>query len=380
MNENHIITKDNKYTSQDDYTRFSVSKIKTYKECSQLYKLKYVDKLDSFVQSNATIIGTLLHSTLEYLYGIEDDEVQTAVDAFFKILAPEFSKLGFSSVENILGELLDYHQDVSKLYLRASPNYSGLDAIRTGKGEVPKVPEMTGVWKSECKRLKLEERQELIDYTVRTSKKGFDKVSITEVFSRSLNLATKYKTPHALEEIIHLELPLSHWDKTSNTLINPIPFPNCKHDNIYLNGYIDNIAKVKVDGKISTAIIDYKTSKEVFDVNIVEHNQQLLMYAAAASTLLNCDIEYIGILSLLKSDLILVPINKEIQEELIDMFNKIIDKTLANDFVKHFPDSKYSACLNSFGGVCPFLENCWPKSHQYINRNLLSDDFLAEFN
>lgn len=380
MNNNHIITTNKTYNSQDDYQRFSVSKIKTYKECSQMYKLKYVDKLDSFVQSNSTIIGTLLHSTLEYLYGTEDDEVETATDAFFKILAPEFSNLGFGSVENILGELLDYHQDINNLYLRASSNYSGPDAIRTGKGEVPKVPEMTGVWKYECKRLKLEERQELINYTVRTSKKGFDKVSITEVFSRSLNLANKYRTPDAFEEILHLELPLSHWDKTSNTLINPILFPNCKHKDIYLNGYIDNVAKVKVDGKVKTAIIDYKTSKELFDSNIVEHNQQLLMYAAAASTLLNCDIEYIGILSLLKSDLILVPINKEIQEELITMFNKIIDKTLANDFVKHFPDTKYSACLNSFGGACPFLKNCWPKSYQYINSNNLSDDFLAEFN
>ena len=100
------------------------------------------------------------------------------------------------------------------------------------------------------------------------------------------------------------------------------------------------------------------------------------MYAAAASILLDCDIEYIGILSLLKSDLVLVPINKDIQEELIVMFNKIIDKTLANDFVKHFPDTKYSACLNSFGGPCPFLKECWPKSHDYLNRFNMSDDYL----
>jgi CRISPR/Cas system-associated exonuclease Cas4 (RecB family) len=379
MNPSNIITTNNTYSSQDDYQRFSVSKIKTYKDCSQMYKLKYIDKLDSYIQSNATLVGTLMHATLEYLYGVDDKEVQTAQDAFFKILAPEFSKLGFTSVESILGELLDYYQDINSLYLRASSNYKGIDAIRTGKGDVPKVPEMTGIWKSERKRLKLDERQYTIDHTIQTSKSGFEKVSITEVFSRALNLSNIYTTPNALEEILHLELPISHWDKSSNSLINAVPFPNCKHKDIYLNGYIDNISKVRVDGKTATAVIDYKTSREVFNTSVVQHNQQLLMYAAAASELLNCDIEYIGILSLLRSELILVSIDKEIQTEIITAFNKIIDKTINNDFVKHFPDTEYSTCLNNFGAPCPFLKNCWPNSYQYINRDKLSDDFLAEY-
>lgn len=379
MDPKNIITSTNNFNSQEDYRRYSVSKIKTYKDCSEMYKLKYVDKLESYVYSNATLIGTLMHSTLEYLYGTDDDEVQTPQDAFFKILPQEFNKLGFSSVESILGDLLDYYQDINSLYERASFNYKGHDAIRTGKGEVPKVPEMTGVWKSECKRLKLQDRQSLIDYTIQTSKNGFENVSITEVFTRALNLANIYNTPDCFEEILYLELPISHWDKSTNSLVNAIPFPQCKHEDVYLNGYIDNISKIRVNGKVVTAVIDYKTSKEAFDSNIVEHNQQLLMYAAAAEQLLNCDIEYIGILSLLKSELILAPVNKDIQQDLLNMFSKIIDKTISNDFVKHFPDSKYSTCLDNFGGVCPFLKNCWPNSYKYINKNKLSDDFLSEY-
>lgn len=372
------ITETLEYSNQDEYQRFSVSKIKTYKECSEMFKLKYVDKLDVYHQSTATLTGTLMHSTLEYLYGTKDDEVETAVDAFFKVLPTEFAKLGIVSVESILGELLDYHQDIANLYKRASKNYKGADAIRTGKGETPKVPEMTGVWKAECKRLRLEERKNLIDYTMQASKNGLESVSITEVFSRAFNLASKYNTPNALHEILYLELPLSNWDRNTNTLLNPTPFPNCPHKDIYLNGYIDNISVVNVKGKLYNAVIDYKTSKEIFNESIVEHNQQLLMYAKGAEYLLGIPIDYIGILSLIKNDLVLVPVDKELQNEVIKGFNQVIDKTLSNEFTKHYPDSKYSMCLNSFGGACPFLKNCWPKSFDYLNKNNFSDDFLNE--
>lgn len=372
------ITETLEYSNQDEYQRFSVSKIKTYKECSEMFKLKYIDKLDVYHQSTATLTGTLMHSTLEYLYGTKDDEVETAVDAFFKVLPTEFAKLGIVSVESILGELLDYHQDIANLYKRASKNYRGADAIRTGKGETPKVPEMTGVWKAECKRLRLEERKNLIDYTMQASKNGLESVSITEVFSRAFNLASKYNTPSALHEILYLELPLSNWDRNTNTLFNPTPFPNCSHKDIYLNGYIDNISVVNVKGNLYNAVIDYKTSKEIFNESIVEHNQQLLMYAKGAEYLLGIPIDYIGILSLIKNDLVLVPVDKELQNEVIKGFNQVIDKTLNNEFTKHYPDSKYSMCLNSFGGACPFLKNCWPKSFAYLNKNNFSDDFLNE--
>lgn len=366
------------YTDQTQYERFSVSKIKTYKECSEMFKLKYIDKLDVYHQSTATLVGTLLHSSLEYLYSIEDDEVNNAQDAFFKILPIEFGKLGIVSIESILGDLLDYHQDINNLYKRASASYKGIDAIRTGKGEVPKAPEMTGIWKAECKRLKLEQRKDLIDYTIQNSKSGLESVSITDVFTRAFNLASNYNTPDAFEEILYLELPLSKWDRNTNTLINAVPFPGATRKDIYLNGFIDNIAVVNVNGKQFNAVIDYKTSKEIFNDSIVEHNQQLLIYAAGAEHILNIPIDYIGILSLLKGDLILVPVDKELQNEVIKSFNQVIDKALGKQFTKHYPDSKYSNCLNSFGGACPFLKNCWPKSFDYLNKNKLEDDFFKE--
>jgi hypothetical protein len=367
------------YSSQDEYQRFSVSKIKTYKECSQMYNLKYVQKLSCYKESTSTFVGTLVHAALEYLYGVEDDSVVSAKDAFFKILADEFAKKGISSTESILGDLLEYYEDINNLYLRASAAYNGKDAIRTGNGSVPKVPEMTSTWKAECKKLDLDNRKARIDYIIQTSKNGMEEVSITDVFSKALTLVSNYVTPPEFMEILHLELPLSEWNKDTNTLINPVPFPECEFPNVYLNGYIDNIAKVIVNGKLITAVIDYKTSKEEFNESIVAHNQQLLIYAAGVEELLGIEVDYIGILSLIKGNLVLVPVDKEIQSKVIQGFNGIIKKIFDNDFHKHYPDTKYSACLNSFGSTCPFLKECWPKSYEYFHETGLEDDFFASY-
>lgn len=372
---NNKISETDIYKSQDDYIRYSVSKIKTYKDCSEMYKLKYIDKLDSYKESTSTFTGTLLHATLEYLYGVEDEEVYDARQAFFKILESEFSKKGITSTESILGDLLDYNQDINNLYLRASNTYTGPDAIRTGKGTVPKVPEMTSIWKSECRRLDLEGRKNRIDYAIQNSKSGMEEVSITDVFTKSLTLASNYITPDAFESILHLELPLSEWNIATNKLTNAVPFPGCKHPNIYLNGYIDNISKVKYKNKLGNAVIDYKSSKETFNESIVEHNQQLLIYAAGAEKLLDIVIDYIGILSFVKGDLILVPIDRDIQKEVIEGYNKIINKTIEGDFYKNYPDTKYSKCLNMFGSNCTFLKNCWPKADEFHNAKILNDDF-----
>jgi hypothetical protein len=190
----NIITETDKYASRDNYLRYSVSRIKCYKDCSQMYKLKYVDKLDVYQHSNATIIGTILHSALEYMYGEGKNIVTSAEEAFFKVLEVEFARLNITSLESILNDLLEYHNDINKLYIRASSTYTGPDAIRTGKGTIAKVPEMTGVWKSEVRRLDLSGRKERIDYMVQSSK-GLDGISITDIFSKSYILATNYVHP-----------------------------------------------------------------------------------------------------------------------------------------------------------------------------------------
>jgi len=376
---NNYLTETNKFETQDDYTRFSVSKLKCYKECPQLFKLRYIDKLDTYKESTSTAIGTILHACLEYLYGTDDDNVQTAEDAFFAIIGTELENLGIDQPGAILGDLLDYHKDINQLYVRASSAYSGPDAIRTKSGSVPKAPEMTGVWKSECRRLDLDGRKSRIDYTIQNSKSALADVSITDVFSKAFILASNYVTPPAIEDILYLELPLSKWDRNVGVLRNAISFPNCKHEDVYFNGFVDCVAKIKVDGKIVNAVIDYKSSKETFNKSIVEHNQQLLMYAAGVEKLLGIPITHVGILSFISGDLIVAPVDKELQSEVIENFNLIIDKVFKLEFHKHVPDTKYAPCLSSFGGTCAMLEHCWPKSYDYFFKDSLQDDYYSQY-
>ena len=373
----HYLTESNLYDSKDQFQTFSVSRIKTYKDCSQMYKLKYVDKLDVFKQSTSTLSGTLLHAALEYFYGTEDSEVVTPEDAYFKILPIELANVGITKADSLCNELLEYYEDIKHLYARASESYTGPDAIRTRNGSVPKAPEMTGVWKAAVKKLNLDTRKSLIDTTIQTSKDGMEDVSIVDVFTKSLQIIKEYTTPREMVKMLSLEMPLSQWDYENNILRNPVPFPGCSHPHVYLNGYIDNICKIRVGSKTYTTIVDYKSSKETFDENIVKHNQQLLLYAAGVEYITGEPVEYIGILSFLQKELIYVPVDKKIQQEVIEIYNRVIDKTIKGEFNKHVPDTKYSQCLSSFGGECPFLKHCWPDAYNYNHST--DDNFSLPF-
>lgn len=372
-----IITQTDVYKERSEFNHYSVSKLKMYSKCSEMYYLQYIEKMYTYKESTSTFIGTLMHATLEYLYGEDDDSVESALDAFYRILIPEFQNAGIMDAEAILGDLLDYNEDISQLYLRASESYEGDDAIRTKSGKVPKAPEMTGIWKEECRRLDLNSRKSRIDQVIQDSKTGFEEVSITDVFAKAYQIAAEYYTPEEIEEILYLELPLSKWDYKNQRLINAVPFPNCKHEHKYMSGYIDNVCKIRVNGKIYTAVVDYKTSKEEFNENMVAHNQQLLSYVAGVEALTDLKIDYIGILSFTQKKLIYAPVDRQLMEEVFVNYNKVIDAEIAGAYIKHVPDTKYSPCLDSFGHTCPFLEHCWPSTFEFLeNKKVNADEFL----
>lgn len=364
---NKMITQSDLYSSREEFVHYSVSKIKSYKECSEMYKLRYVNRVDTYKASTSTVIGTLLHNALEYLYGTVDDDVHTALDAFYKTVEPSLVDLGIGDACSLLGELLDYNNDINNLYIRASEGYNGADAIRTKAGKVPKSPEMTGIWKEECRRLNLNARKDRIDRTIQNSTTGLEEVSITDAFAKAYILADAYTTPPEFDEVLYVELPITRWNYQTNILYNPILFPGCEYPDVYLNGYIDNVSKLNINGRIVNAVIDYKTSKEEFNESIVAHNQQLLVYARGAEELLDIPIDYIGILSLPQNKLVYAEVDRELQQLVLDNYNEVIRNSHEKNFIKHVPDSKYSPCLSSFGGRCPFLEHCWPKSYAYFS-------------
>lgn len=52
----------------DTSTKYSPSKLNTYKDCPRRYRYRYVDKLKRYTQSVEAFLGTCVHSSLEKLY------------------------------------------------------------------------------------------------------------------------------------------------------------------------------------------------------------------------------------------------------------------------------------------------------------------------
>lgn len=348
---------------------YSVSRLKTYQQCSYSYYHRYVLKTPVVSLSDSTITGSLVHNALEYLYKIEDDEVFYLIEAFHKTAINslvDIIKVKEEEAVSLYGLLLDYAERQSSLYKRASTEYVGVDAIRKADGKVADNPSMTSSWKKAEKELGLIETRISLDSYVRERNKDLENCSICFAFSEALLICDNYRSPSALKEILAIEFPISHFVSGTHQLVNPVPIPIETKDTIYLNGYIDMIALVSYEGKEYKAIIDHKTSKSDYTAEDIEYNRQLVTYAYAYEYLTGEKIEVIGINNMRTNSLVLAKINTQSSIEAIhNLFSphSMIEQQM---FVKHIPEDKYSPCFNSFGKPCTYLKYCYPKKALYL--------------
>lgn len=342
---------------------YSYSKVSSYLKCSQYYKLNYVDRVKVFKDTVSTTLGTFVHSALEYLYDDNDDEeVQTLLEAFYITSPKDLNKLGVKNTEQFIFMLNEYLADEDQLHYLASEECVGPECIRTKAGKIAKVPAMTTGWKEKEKQLDLPRRRFQIDSTFNNLKKEkADGFSIVEAYSTARLLCKNYQTPTELESIKWIEFPFSKWDKDLNLLINPISFSTKSSKEIFISGFIDLVCEIEIDGKIYTAIIDHKTSKEKFTKETVFFNRQLNLYTVLYEKLTGEQIDYIGINAIRDNELILTPVDATIRQEIFHSFIQSILSTKSEVYLKFFPDSPYSPCLNMFNKECPYLAECHPK-------------------
>lgn len=362
------------YKNKEEAKFYSISRLKTYKECGEYYRRKYVEKEPCFVQSNSTVCGTLTHAALEHFYKkypiLSEKEKKNInellLDSFYEVAPSEFRNMGISDVGSILSELNEYYNSISNLYKRASKDYTGEDSIRTKSGGICKAPEMTSVWKKEVKSLNINFTKDIIDSTFKKSLTDYKEVSITEAYCKTINLLKQYRHPSEIINTMYCELELSEWNEEKKEIKNPVLFPFIRNykDNTYINGYIDNISKIEVEGREENCVIDYKTSKEEFSKSTVSHNQQLLLYAYCVEKLTGEEVNYIGIMSLTHNKLVYVEVDRRIQKTVLTKLATLIELINAKLYLKNIPDSKYSKCLSSFGKECIFLSECWSKFTQ----------------
>ena len=346
---------------------YSVSRLKSYSECSQAYNHRYNLKTPYNRFSESTIMGSLVHEALEFLYTTEDESIIYCIDAFLKsswwalmkggVLPPSTDP---SVVDLVWNELMSSVEIVNQLLEKASAGYVGLDAIRTKDGRVPSNPRMTTQWKNLEESMGLNEIKKSVNNTLHLLNPDLENISVVDAFANAYNLCNTYRTPHDIEEILHLELPLSDWDANTLSFNNPVLMPPeyGGEEGVYLNSYIDMVARVE-GGKL--AVIDHKTSKELVTPEMVQNNVQLNSYVYGYEELTGETVDFIGINHIRSNTLIMVPVDRDIHEECISSLFSTHKYIKYNLYKKHTPDSNYSPCLSSFGNVCPFLKYCWPK-------------------
>lgn len=333
---------------------YSVSRLKSYERCPHEYYHKYILRTPiERTYSESTLIGSLVHGALEYLYGTEDDQVETALQALHKSCPDTLLEVGVCTQDNyevVSALLLKYAGDSLQLHVRASAGYMGSDPIRTRDGSVAVSPSRTSSWKQAEEDMDLLTTKETINDYLSTD------IDVVAAFSEAYYLLHKYRTPAAIQEIKHVELPISHWD--GSQLINPVKMPGQYggDQNIYLNGYLDLVA-ITTEG---LTIIDYKTDSEAYTATAVSCNRQLLAYVYAYEQWSGLTVEAIGINNIRAGELVLTAINRALMDSVLDSLFGTHKSIEAKYFPKKVPDGAYSPCLKCFGKVCPFLGECWP--------------------
>lgn len=346
-----------KLTSISEYKTYSVSRLKSYDTCSQLYKNKYIDKIKVIEGSYYTLLGSLVHKVLEDYYS--NKQSLSPIQLLSLNILDYLKNLGVTPSPQLANYILEYTQSLQELYLKSKEDYIGNDSIRKADGSIALVPEKTTGWKRQYQSLGLDSLKQNIlllsqDFDTRTPNKD-----ISDVFSEAYNLLLNYKHPSIIHSVDHIEFPLSHLNINSMEIINPVLMPSIYggDSGIYLNGYIDLIGK---DASGNVIILDHKTSSEEFKSELIPYNVQLLSYAWAYESLTNTPVSFIGINNIRAGSLAISPTPPpDVRDNLLKtLFNKhILIKHKV--FSRHLPESN-SPCLKMYGSPCPYLSTCWP--------------------
>lgn len=342
---------------------YSVSRLKTYHECSAYYEHKYIKKTPHDSQSDSTITGSLCHSALELFYGPK--ERVEPLEAFFKTAESTLLDIGVvpphtspSIYTPLYNDLLTYSNQIQELYIRAHKDYQGPDAIRKRDGQAADSPQLTGDWKQAERELNLVERSIQLDEAFRSLNSTLRNISVSSAFAEAHNLMVHYRNPSELTAVAAVEWPISEWQASREKMINPVLAPSRLggDEGIYLKGSIDLIAKI--GDKI--ALIDHKTSKESLSTENVAHHVQLNVYAYCYYQRFGHYPDYLGINSIRHSELVLAYFNESVMKDCVTSLLSVHPLIKSQFFKKHFPDSAYSPCIKRYGSVCPFLKHCHP--------------------
>lgn len=411
----------------------SYSKLTTYDRCPELFRLKYVQGIpESREDTVATRLGSICHSAIEQFYEDGGESIENPYDALTRENGVWHQELSDSNLMVIARELQTYGHHITKLYWRASAQYTGVDKIRKADGSVSLSPHMTTAWKTYIKNNALDRMAHHIDQVAaRVASNRWAGISLSEVYSQSLGILYPYKNPSEIYAVVAIELPLSDiklqaacqnglplLDEDGNPVAtsrsrgphpvyiepentrgrlleieNEFYLPavdlNGKilkdsegnvvfRNDVLFTGFIDLLAR---DSQGRLFIIDHKTSKELPTPSKVSRHEQLLVYGFIVHHLFQETPYAIGINHLRTGNLVTSPFDLQKAERAVERLSSIVRAIETSAFVKKDPDAYMSMCViksnreNEPPSLCAGLKYCHPEVYNQYTNNLDSLDF-----
>jgi hypothetical protein len=349
-------------SSQNDFPHlYSYSQLNTYKDCGVKYRKYYLENNKKREVTQATEIGSLVHSCIENFYLGEAPSAGIAFEAVISNYLEE------RKIDKYYYDLQEISHFFNALYYRASAEYKGRDAIRTADGGIPKNPTMTRVWKDEVKRSgidqKIDDINNEINYILPDS---YASIKMATVYSEAEFLAKRYKHPTLIKEVSSIEFGFSVPDHVGDPT-SPDPEQQVPHiknlatlpNGAVFRGFIDLVGKL-ADG--STIIVDHKTSSGEPPSELkVKHHEQLLLYAFFWNQLTGEWPSKIGISHLRSGTLVTANVNQEMAIQAALRHSEVVEAIGKNVFLKNAPFEFGSPCLGREGTLataCPYLPEC----------------------
>lgn len=348
---------------------YSVSKLRTFHTCSMMYKYKYVDKIRDNSLTKATLIGSCLHQALEDNYfafiGIDNPPATLPEQTILKGINDVLSKVFLHDLTEQIAQVYTYYQSIQELYVRASANYTGPNPIRKGDGTVAQAPEMTGTWKKELAKLKVDNIEKELNSYIKSVDARWINLDFFDIVITVLKVGSKFNLDSRIKKIIGVELEFS---PETNVIVTP----NTTDKGPILEAYIDLVAELD-NGEI--AIIDYKSGSQDYSEAEIDFNSQLLMYSYAYEQLTGKAPKYIGIYNLRTNKLLLSEMIPAFREQVIEQLTGVHNDIVNGKFEKRLPNKDTAnscPCLDQFHKPCPFLANCYPELAAKLNNPLSS--------
>jgi ATP-dependent helicase/DNAse subunit B len=335
----------------------SFSALTTYEKCPEKYRKKFLEK-DKGIQlpRDYFLIGRLAHKIVEYIL----KENTSLSDAYTLALPVWLQEMGFDIESDfgsgLYGQLFKYAWEFGQLLHRASPTYLKEDRIRKKDGSVLsdayKFPSKD--LKKEYEDLDLDILRQDIDDEISRRYQYYTLLSISDCAAQGLSYAANFQTPDWVKETVATELALDVTDKIGNNEWRMI-------------GYIDWLVKTVDDDFM---IVDFKTGKSKPTQDEVLWNPQLILYTLLYYIQFSEPVSCAAIYHLPSGQIEPVEISNKIVEDILDHYGRMADRIKDQQFHKRFPTEFNSPCVDrdfktkDVKGICPYLDQCWPK---YIN-------------